>query len=417
MRIRIRLLIIIVVILVAALLIVAAGMAGRSTTPKLAVVQISELQTAVVTYGLVDLDRGLFMQQSIDVSGFRGSNFDHVPPLVLQSARNGDTIMWTLNALDVWSGALTPEMRIETVSGDYLNAARFRQEAGDRWIYHDFTPAELYYTRPGQLEAQFAQVAPIGSAFWSNDFTRFAVGDAGIISITNTETGETDVIIEGAGPAAVVRWSPDDRYIAVSSDTTGQVIDVESRQIVLEIEGDGLRWCDDRLIYTADTDDGIFEARLYDLETGTEEILFTRDRSDLPVWERTLTVAGLDNQPCAWLLVYRDVATIDLVHIDSSRVIPLGGTLIMPYHLADGALTYLVEDGQKTELRRIVLDPATEAYEVLASLDGLSTSLTWIDDARGAVYLRNGQLRRIDPVTDREMLLPGVEIQTFSIMP
>lgn len=72
---------------------------------------------------------------------------------------------------------------------------------------------------------------------------------------------------------------------------------------------------------------------------------------------------------------------------------------------------------QLTELRRIRLDPATEAYEVLATLDGLSTSLTWIDDARGAVYLRNGQLRRIEPVTGREMLLPGVEIQTFSIMP
>src|SRR5690606_34704681 len=125
-RIRIRLLIVAVTVLVSALLIVAGGLAGRGTKPKLAVVQVSELQTDVVTYGLVDLDHGFFTQRSIDVSGFAGSNFDHVPPLVLQSARNGDTTTWTLNALDAWSGALTPEMRIETVRRDRLHVVGFR---------------------------------------------------------------------------------------------------------------------------------------------------------------------------------------------------------------------------------------------------------------------------------------------------
>jgi hypothetical protein len=428
MRIRIRLLIVIVVILVSALLIVAAGMAGRSTTQKLAVVQVSELQTDVVTYGLVDLDRGLFTQQSIDVPGFGGSNFDHVPPLVLQSTRNNTTTTWTLNALDVWNGVLTPEMRIEAEPQDRLNVAMFRQEADDRWIYHDFFANELYVTRAGGIDSELREDVLGNSTFWSNDLTQRAVEVEGIVTITDLESGTTDVILEGARPQARMWWSPDDRNLAVSSsivsdEITWQVIDVKRRETVAEIKADELHWCDDRhLYYTADRGDGLYEALLYDLEAGKEEVFFARDLSDVPASERVFTLMPLRGQSCDWLQLFTASATaqrenVELVHIESGKAIPFAGTSIQPYIVADGALTYLVEDGRKTELRRIVLDPPTAGYEVLASLDGLSTSLTWIDDARGAVYLRYGQLRRINPVTGREMLLPGVEIQTFSIMP
>ena len=412
-------------------MIAAGELAGRGTKPKLAVVQVSELQTDVVTYGLIDLDRGFFTQRSIDVAGFAGSNFDHFPPLVLHSARNGDTTTWTLNALDVWSGALTPEMQIETGLGDHLNAASFQQEAGDRWIYNNRASTRqsgVYYTHPGQVEAQFVQAAFIGSTFsstfWSNDFTKLAVEAAGIVTITNLETGKADLITQSAGPQAVVRWSPDDRYIAVSSrfpsDTMGQAIDVESREKVAEIEGDGLRWCGDRLLYTADSGEGYYEARLYDLETGKEEVLFTRDLSETPRSTRMLMVTTLSGQSCDWLMIFTgrpEAQQAELMHVESGRAIPFEGRQIRPYNVADGALTYLVEDARKTELRRIVLDPATAGYQVMASLDSLSTTLTWIDDALGAVYLRNGQMRRIDPITGREILLPGAEIQTFYLMP
>jgi hypothetical protein len=423
MRIRIRLLNIIIAISASVLLLGAARFAGRSIPAKLAVVQVSELRTDVVTYGLIDLDRRFFTQRSINVPGFAGSNFNHFPPLVLQSSPNEDTTTWTLNALDVLTGTFTPEMRIETSPGDRLNAAMFRQEADDRWIYHDFTQAKLYYTRPGELEAQFAQAAPIGSTFWSNDLTRFAVEAAGTISITDAGTGETDIVMQNAGPQAAVRWSPDDRYIAVSSRltnaSTGHVIDVESLEAVVTFtfKGYGMRWCGDQPIYSADTGAGIFEVRLYDLTTGTENVLLTRDLSDIPVPRRTFAAAGLSGLPCDWLLVFTGNSEAELVHVASGKTIPFGGNLIRPLNVVDGAVTYLVEEPPHTELRRIVLDPATEGYKVLASLNLLSTSLTWIDEGRGAVYLRNGQLRRIDPDSGKEILLPGAEFQTFYVMP
>jgi hypothetical protein len=72
---------------------------------------------------------------------------------------------------------------------------------------------------------------------------------------------------------------------------------------------------------------------------------------------------------------------------------------------------------QLTELRRIVLDPATESYEVLVSLKRLSTSIIWIDDARGGLYLRGDDLVRIAPVTSVETVLPFEDIQSFVVMP
>src|SRR5690606_16050668 len=130
-----------------------------------------------------------------------------------------------------------------------------------------------------------------------------------------------------------------------------------------------------------------------------------------------LTLAALSGRPCDWLMVFTGNSEAELLHIESGKAIPLSGSSIRRHNLADSSLIYLVEDGRKTELRRIVLDPATESYELLASLDTLNTTLTWIDDARGAVYLRSGQLRRIDPNTGKEILLPGVEIQTFQRIP
>lgn len=134
-----------------------------------------------------------------------------------------------------------------------------------------------------------------------------------------------------------------------------------------------------------------------------------------------LAVLDLRGYGCDWLQLFTGTQagreTVELVHVESGKTIPFAGIIIGFYTVADGALIYRVEDGRTTELRRIVLDPATESYELLASLDMLSTSLTWIDDTRGAVYLKNGQLRRIDRDTGKEILLPGVEIQIFQRIP
>lgn len=287
MQIRIRLLVISAAVFVFSLLLGVSQLAGHETGGNIAVVQISELRTDVVTYGLVDLDHGFFTQRSITVPGFGGSNFGHVPPLVLQSARNGDTTTWTLNALDPWSGALTPEMRIEADNGKRLNVTMFSQRASDRWIYRDLFADELYITRAGEINGLRPDI-PDASIFWSNDFAQFAVETEGVVTITDFETGETDVIMEDASPQAILWWSPDDRYIGVSSrlasDITWQVIDVESREAAAELQTAGLRWCDDRrLYYTSSSGDGLYHALLYDLETGTEDAFLTRDLSHIPV--------------------------------------------------------------------------------------------------------------------------------------
>ena len=409
----------------ATLLLGAATMLGRGIDAKFVLAEIREQQPNAVTYGIVDLDRSILARRVIDVPGYASTSLVQFPPLVLQSvleAWDDKTINWTLNSVDVWTGALTPEVSIQTDNRTHLEALFFRQHADGHWIHYHPSDTVIYFTQDDSLEAKSIEAGPTSGTNLSNDGTRFAIDTIGVIFITDMKTGETRAVEHHVGTPASIRWSPDDRYISVfkrsDSDSTMQVIDTERLETVAEFQGRGLRWCGERLIYTANPVENIFEVRLYDLETGTEEVLLTRDLSELALTQRNLTVAALNIESCDWLFVSAGNALTGLMHRESGRIIPLGySPLGGPLRIVDGAVMVLMSSPQLTELRRVILDPATESYEVLISLKRLSTSITWIDDARGGLYLRNDHLVRIAPVTNAETVLPFEDIQWFVVMP
>ena len=409
----------------ATLLIGAATMLGRGIDAKFVLAEIREQVPNAVTYGIVDLDRSILARRVIDVPGYASTSLVQFPPLVLQSvweSWDDKTINWTLSSVDAWTGVLTPEVSIQTDNRTHFEAVFFRQFADGHWTYQDPSDTTLYYTLGGSSEATSIETAAPSGTNLSNDGTRFAIDMIGVIFITDMKTGETNAVEHHVSTSASLRWSPDDRYITVFTwgniDGLMQVIDMERLETVAEFQGRGLRWCGERLVYTANPSEDMFEARLYDLKTGAEEVLFTRDLSDLALTQRNLTVAALDIQSCDWLLVSAGNALTELMHRGSGRTIPLGySPLGGPLRIVDGAVMVLMSSPQLTELRRVVLDPSTESYEVLISLTRLSTSITWVDEARGGLYLRNDQLVRIAPVTNAETVLPFEDIQWFVVMP
>lgn len=406
----------------ATLLIGAAGMLGRGIDSTFVLVEIRENEPVTVTYGILDLDRGILARRVIDVPGYASTNFGLFPPLVMQSVWGDKTIDWTLNSLDVWTGVLTPEAYIQTDNRTLLESFFFRQHADGHWIHYHPSDTVIYFTQDNSLEAKSIEAGPASGTVLSNDGRRFAVEVMGVIFITDMETGERTAAEHRIPSPAEIRWSPDDRYITVfkqgDTDNAMQVIDTESLETVAEFRGRALRWCGDRLIYTANPSESIFEARLHDLSTGSEERVLTRDLSELAVTQRNLTVAALNAGSCDWLFISAGNALTELMHRESGRIIPLGySPMARPFSFADGAVMVTMASPQLTELRRVRLDPATEEYEVLFSLDRLSTSVTWIDDARGGLYLRSDNLVRIAPVTSAETALPFEDIQSFMVMP
>jgi hypothetical protein len=405
----------------ATLLIGASRLAGRGIDSKFVLVEIREEEPDAVTYGIVDLDREILARRVIDVPGYSSTGLGRYPPLVMQSVWGDDTIDWTLNSVDVWTGALTPEVKIQTDRRRYLYAMHFRQHADGHWLYQDPSYLNTYFANGDALEAKSVE-APASGTILSNDGMRIVFDTIGAIFFTDMETGERRAVEHDAASPADIRWSPDDRYISVfnygNTDSTMQVIDTETLETVAEFQGRALRWCGNRLIYVTNPRDDVFEARLYDLETGAEELVLTRDLSELAVTQRNLTVAELKPDSCDWLYVGEGNALSELMHRESGRTIPLGYSPYgVPFSFTDSAVMVTMASPQLTELRRIVLDPATESYEVLVSLRRLSTSITWIDDTRGGLYLRSDNLVRIAPVTSAETVLPFGDIQSFVVMP
>lgn len=419
---RLRLIAILVVTGAFALLLGAARLAGRGIDAKFVLVEISENEPLTVTYGVLDLDRSVLARRLIHVPGYESTNFRRFPPLVMQSVWGDDTIDWTLNSIDVWTGILTPEVKIKTDRRRYLYAMNIRQYADGHWVYQDPSDFNLYFTNGDALEAKSIEAAMASGTVLSNDGKRFAIEATGTIFITDIEMGERTAVEHQVPSPADIRWSPDDRYISVfnygDTDATMQVIDTERLETVAEFQGRALRWCGNRLIYVNNPRGDVFEARLHDLETGADELVLTRDLSELAVTQRNLTVAALNVGSCDWLYVGEGNALSELMHRESGRTIPLGYSPYgVPFSFTDGALMVTMASPQLTELRRVVLDPSTESYEVLISLKRLSTSLTWIDDARGGIYLRGDNLVRIAPVTNDETVLPFEDIQSFAVMP
>jgi hypothetical protein len=409
-------------IVFATLLIGASRLAGRSIDAKFVLAEIRENEPLTVTYGILDLDRNIFARRVIDVPGYSSTGLGRFPPLVMQSVWGDDTIDWTLNSVDVWTGQLTPEVKIETDRRRYLYAMNFRQYADGHWTYQEPSDFNLYFTDGDALEAKSIEAAMASGTVLSNDGKRFAIEAMAAIFFTDMETGERTAAEHDVPSPAYIRWSPDDRYISLFSqgatDSTMQVIDTESLETAAEFKGRALRWCGERLIYVTNPREAVFEAWLHDLETGAEEIVVTRDLSELAITQRNLTVAGLKADSCDWLYVAEGNALSELMHRESGRTIPLGYSPFgAPFWFTDGAVMVTMASPQLTELRRIVLDPATESYEVLVSLKRLSTSITWIDDARGGLYLRGDDLVRIAPVTSAETVLPFGDIQSFVVMP
>lgn len=401
------------------LLIGAAGMLGRGIPTKFVLAEIRENEPNVVTYGILDLDRNILARRVIDVPGYSSTGLGRYPPLVMQSVWGDGTIDWTLSSVDVWTGALTPEVKLQTDRRRYLYDLHFRQHADGHWTYHDPSDSNLYFTDGDAVEAKSIESA---STLLSNDGKRFAIDVMGVIFFTDLATGARSFVEHDVASPYNIRWSPDDRYMTVfntgDTDSTMQVIDTERLEIAAEFQGRALRWCGDRLIYVTNPRENIFEAWLYDLETGAEELVLTRDLSELAVTQRDLTVAGLKPDSCDWLYVGEGNALSELMHRENGRTIPLGYSPFgVPFSFTDDAVMVTMASPQLTELRRIVLDPATESYEVLVSLKRLSTSITWIDDARGGLYLRGDDLVRIAPVTSAETVLLFGDIQSFVVMP
>ena len=417
-----RLFLLFAAVVFATLLIGAARIAGSGIASKFVLVEIRDEEPNAVTYGILDLDRSILVRRVIDVPGYSSTGLGRYPPLVMQSVWGDGTIDWTLSSVDVWTGALTPEVKIQTDRRRYLYAMHFRQHADGHWTYHEPSDFNLYFTDGDSLEAKSIEAAMASGTVLSNDGKRFAIEAMGAIFFTDMATGKMTAAEHQVATPTYIRWSPDDRYMTVfnngDTDSTMQVIDTESLEIAAEFQGRALRWCGERLIYVTSPGENIFEARLYDLETSADELVLTRDLSDLAVTQRNLTVAGLKADSCDWLYVGEGNDLSELMHRESGRTIPLGYSPYgVPFSFTDDAVMVTMASPQLTELRRIVLDPATESYEVLVSLKRLSTSITWVDDTRGGLYLRGDDLVRIAPVTSAETVLPFGDIQSFVVMP
>jgi hypothetical protein len=422
MRIRIRLFIIIVAIVASGLLLGAAVLAGHGIPTVMAVVQLADPGSESVTYGLIDIDRGIVRRRSILVPGFAGVRFTIDPPLVLQVASGDGIKNWTLSALDVATGTLTTETRIETAVNVQLAVSAFRKHVDGGWSIHDFETGNLYYADGGSANARLVRSVSSPVAIWSRDMKRLAVSIPGMVEVTNADGGEPVMIAyEAETPLNNIRWSLDGRHVTLygsSADSAMLVADTHTGEIAASLSGHAPQWCGGDLMYVTDTGDAVYEARLHDLDTGREEVLLTRDLSDRPIARRTLTVSGLNRDTCDWLMIWIGNEPYELWHRQSGALIPFGNDMQFEgLDLTDTALTYLVSTTRTTELRRIRLDPTVTSYEVLTVLDRFSTSLTWIDDVRGGLYLRLDTLVHIDADSGAQTALAGPDVQTFYLMP
>lgn len=412
--------------LLSSCLLMAATAVGNRGSPALAVARAASDRQGELRVMVIDVERELAVLRRFYFPYLTRVDWSVWPPEVEQREPVLDFSRHTLYSLDLGRVQFTPlfdyQLHSQSRGLEFVrsgsNAAVYVKLTGEiTMLGHDLSNSPR--VNVDEHETQ--------SLVWSPDGRRLAIKAfraAPLILLDESGSRTYDVFRDSAP-----LWSPDSRRILFTQDSfierNGRlrVYDAESGEIlpaVNDIPGRSGVWCDsDRIAFVQVTPDGLHTVQVLDI--GTAQITQALD-TQTAGGQEILSLSFAPRPECDWLILTMRrpqelVARLYRLHVPTGELTRLGeNTRIIA--LSPEALVY------DSNTARVALSVEYATFEqgsmpeVYGRVPSQIEAVVWYGDFRQGLFLRSGELWRIDVRTARSRPLAiSTPIESFLIVP
>lgn len=364
----------------------------------------------------IDAARGIAVKRYVPVPNLFRIDYEASPPQVVQDISDETQIRFILSTLDTQWAVVTP-LAVYSATDKRAGLASLVSPSGDVVIY-DAASEQMQVFLAGTETPRYAiQIG--GSDFpvvsWSPDGTMLAAKpwqSGHTVLISDDTTHVLDVFRD-----SMPLWSPDGHSVLFSQATVSQmnarisVYDAASGDVlptVMDVPGRSGTWCDSQTLAFVRVTGGVqHTVQMLDIVTGETRELLGVD--NIP-GEDVLDIIVPPQESCEWLLLMvrlpNDVtARLYRLSVTTGALTLLGPNATLLSLTADEVTYETTVANESLTLMRAAFNADATPVEI-GRTPAQVERILWFDEYRSGVFLRGGQLWRLDLASGTAWPLP-----------